>query len=150
MKVLKNFISHTLFHRKLLETLFHPSKAVSEPRKKEEDLGPSAQSWIVGAVDASPEDKWKQGGICTPGWGRGDQSCLEQCDSRNRQGPLCCCFLLMNLLEALSHQDEGLHQVRPGDLKSRLGGRLRLVTDDSKSREPHGRGLKTKTKSPDR
>ena len=38
----------------------------------------------------------------------------------------------MNLLEALSHQDEGLHQVRPGDLKSRLGGRLRLVTDDSK------------------
>ena len=38
----------------------------------------------------------------------------------------------MNLLEAPSHQDEGLHQLRSGDLKSRLGGRLRLVTDDSK------------------
>ena len=43
MKVLKNFISHALFVRKLLETLFHPSKAVSEPRKKEEDLVHSAQ-----------------------------------------------------------------------------------------------------------
>lgn len=73
MKVLKNFISYALFHRKLLEALFHPNKAVSEPRKKEEDLGPSAQSWIVGAIDASPQDKRKQGGICTPGE-EGDQS----------------------------------------------------------------------------
>lgn len=70
MKVLKNFISHALFHRKLLEALFHPSKVVSEPRKKEEDLVPSAQSWIVGVVDVSPQDKRKRGHLHTGvGWG---------------------------------------------------------------------------------
>ena len=73
MKVLKNFISHALFVRKLLETLFHPSKAVSEPRKKEEDLVHSAQSWIIGAGDANLQDKRKRGHICTPDE-EGDQS----------------------------------------------------------------------------
>ena len=73
MKVLKNFTSHALFVRKLLETLFHPSKAVSEPRKKEEDLVHSAQSWIIGAGDVNLQDKRKRGHICTPDE-EGDQS----------------------------------------------------------------------------
>lgn len=70
MKVLKNLISHALFVRKLLETLFHPSKAVSEPRNKEEDLVDSAQSWIIGAGDANPQDRWKRGYLHTRWGGR--------------------------------------------------------------------------------